>query len=206
MENGAEGALLPDGGNAQSSGSWSEGEAQDTAAGPTAAPSEDHRAMPDGKPPGDTQSFAHTRGDAQGIAAALPEMLGKYGGLAPHGMPPGDTQSSAHRSGSDTRDSWTAPRATPGEEGGVTPEGMRDTQSSAHQSDGATPDTVAGRPAIATEEGTAQHSAQRSGGHAQDAAPALAGIPSEKVGVVRAGNPPRDAQSSAGWWVCEPSQ
>lgn len=47
----------------------------------------------------------------------------------------GDAQYSAHRSGSDTRDRWTAPPATPGKDGGVTPDGMRDTQSSAHQSE-----------------------------------------------------------------------
>ena len=125
--NGAE-SHQANGGDAQYSAHRSEGEAQDAAAAPPAMPSEDGGAVANGMPPSDAQSFAHPGDDAQ-------EMLGKDGGLAPHGMPPGDTQSSAHRSGSDTRDSWTAPPATPGKDGGMTPDGMRDTQSSAHQSE-----------------------------------------------------------------------
>lgn len=194
--NGAERSYSADGGNAQYPAHRSEGEAQEAAPSPEAMPGEEGGAVPNGTPPSDAQSSAHPGGDAQDTAAALPEMLSEDSGLAPHGMPPSDTQSTAHRSMSDKRDSRTAPPATPGEHGGVTPDGMGDMQSSAYQSEGATPDTVARRRTMSNEEGDAQYSAHRSGSGAQDAGPSPPDIPRRKVGAVPTGNPLRAAHSS----------
>jgi hypothetical protein len=141
---------------------------------------------------GDAQYSAHrSEGEAQDAAAA-PLAMPSKGGAVANGMPPSDTQSSA-------QDTAAALPEMIEKDGGLAPHGMPpgDTQSSAYQSAGATPDTVARRRAMATEEGDAQYSAHRSGGDAQDAAPAPPGIPSENVGAVPTGNPPSDTQSSA---------